>query len=96
MFDPIDYVRLVNAALTLATVMYAVKLRDDFAERPLHDRFFALAGFGCSLILGFGAIEAIVSDIPGGARVLLATPCHAWMLASLVMIHGKELENDRD
>ena len=92
MFDPIDYVRLVNVALTLATAVYAVRLRDDFAERPLHDRFFALAGFGCSLILGFGALEAIVLDIRGGARVFLAVPCHAWMLASLIMINRKGKE----
>ena len=87
---------MFNAALTLSTLVYAWKLRRNFAVRPVHDRFFALAGLGCSLILGFGAIEAIVSDIPGGARVLLATPFHAWMLVSLVMIEGKELENDCD
>lgn len=96
MFDPIDYVRMFNAALTLSTLVYAWKLRRNFAARPVHDRFFALAGLGCSVILGFGAIEAIISNVPGGARVLLATPCHAWMLASLVMIEGKELENDRN
>lgn len=96
MFDPIDYVRILNAAITVSTLVYAWKVRAHFTARPVHDRFFTLAGLGCSLILGFGAVEAVATDIPGGARVLLATPCHAWMLASLVMIHGKELENDRD
>ena len=96
MFDLIDYVRILNAALTLSTLVYAWKIRASFAARPVHDRFFALAGLGCSLILGFGAIEAIVSDIPGGARVLLATPFHIWILASLAMIYRKELENDCD
>lgn len=90
MFDPIDYIRMLNAALALSTLVYAWKLRRNFAARPVHDRFFALAGLGCSVILGFGAIEAIIADIPGGARVLLATPFHIWMLAALVMIHGKE------
>lgn len=69
MFDPIDYVRMFNAALTLSTLVYAWKLRRNFAARPVHDRFFALAGLGCSVILGFGAIEAIISNVPGGARV---------------------------
>ena len=96
MFDPIDYVRILNAGLTLSTLVYAWKVRASFTARPVHDRFFALAGLGCSLILGFGAIEAIVSDIPGGARVLLATPFHIWMLASLAMIYRKELEDDCD
>ena len=96
MFDPIDYVRILNAAITVSTLVYAWKVRAHFTARPVHDRFFTLAGLGCSLILGFGAVEAVATDIPGGARVLRATPCHAWMLASLVMIHGKELENDRD
>ena len=90
MFDPIDYIRMLNAALTLSTLVYAWKLRRNFAARPVHDRFFALAGLGWSVILGVGAIETIIADVPGGARVLLATPFHIWMLASLVMIHGKE------
>ena len=86
MIDPVDYVRIVNVALTFAAAVYAVRLRGVFIARPLHDRFFILAGFGCSMILGYGALEAIASDIEGGARVFLAVPFHAWMLVSLVMI----------
>ncbi len=85
--DLADWIRLLNATLTLIAMILAVPLAPRWVARPIADRFLAAAGLGCAAVLGWGAVEAIIADIPGGSRVLLATPFHAWMTLALILMN---------
>lgn len=88
--DPADWVRLVNLVLVLAATGIAASMWRYWLVLPTGRRFFVLAALGLNFLWGWGGVEAWLHDIPGGTRVLLATPFHAWLLTALIIMRKEE------
>lgn len=96
MSDEVTYViRLVNLALALiAFIWMALKASSHWSAYGSAMKAYAIAFLSFSLSVLYGTAEALVLEVEGGARLLLATFAMCCMLYALWVTRGRSVAGE--
>ena len=85
--DAYDLIRVINVALIAYCVVVGWLARDWWRTQGSHARFLLIGLAWIFLTTGYGTVEAMVHDAPGGTRVLLDRPGLIWAADAVTRIH---------
>lgn len=85
----LDILRGLNAAMALYVLVLAALLAPWWARLDMTLRFLLLGMLSLSTVLGWGALESLLRDVPGGSRTIAAVPAHLWTCAGVTLAYLK-------
>lgn len=94
-----DVLRLINALLAGLSLVGMCSLYSWWVTRPRAERFILLSLMFLVIVTGYGSLEALLMDVPPGARVVFYTPALLYCLYGVVSLYRKvhkyQKEDDR-
>ena len=84
-----DVLRLANAIIAILSLIGMTMLYHWWASRPRAERFLLLALMALVAVTGYGSLEALIMDVPPGARVVFYTPALLYCLYGIVGLYRK-------
>ena len=69
-----DFFRLLNATTALVCFVFMLRLYPWWITRTRPERFVLASLIVLLMVTGYGSVEAYMTNVPPGARVLLYTP----------------------
>ena len=84
-----DAIRLLNATTALVCLIFMWRLYPWWITRSRPERFVLASLFVLAMVTGYGSVEAYMTDVPPGARVVLYTPALFICLYGLVGLNRR-------
>ncbi|GAA1333984.1 hypothetical protein GCM10009592_28920 [Brachybacterium rhamnosum] len=85
----LDVLRGMNAAMAFYVAVLAALLAPWWARLDMTLRFLLLGMLALSTVLGWGALESLLRDVPGGSRTIAAVPAHLWTCVGVTLAYLK-------
>lgn len=84
-----DILRFINALMALLSLIGMAMLYHWWASRPRAERFLLMALMALVAVTGYASLEALIMDVPPGARVVFYTPALLYCLYGVIGTYRK-------
>lgn len=74
----VTVLRLMSVALSVYFVVLGALLWRWWTTLDMTLRFLLLSLLAMSIVVGWGSLESILRDVPGGSRTIAAAPAQLW------------------
>lgn len=81
--------RVMSVAMTAYFLLLGALLWRWWAGLEVTLRFLLLGLLAMSLVVGWGALESILREVPGGSRTIAAVPANLWACAGITLAYLK-------